>query len=97
VGAAARDVDDVARRRGDPFVVDVDRELAALDAVDLGRLVAVQGGRSATRRQPDLDGEEGAVRLGARDAEGEVVGTDRPPLATRPRTWRSCSASRSAR
>ena len=35
VGAAAGDVDDRAGRRGDAVVLDVDRQLAALDAVDL--------------------------------------------------------------
>ena len=63
-------------RGGDAVVLDVDRQLAALDAVDLGGRVAVQGGRAATRREADLDGEQGALRLRAGDAEGELVGAD---------------------
>jgi hypothetical protein len=61
VRAAAGDADDRARPRGDAVVLHVDRQLAALDAVDLGRRVAMEGGRAAARRQPDLDGKQRAV------------------------------------
>jgi hypothetical protein len=74
--AAAGNADDRARPCLDALVLEVDRQRAALDAVDLGRRVAVQRRRAATRGQPDLDGEQGAVGLRAGGAEGELVGAD---------------------
>ena len=62
-------------------VLAVDRELAAVDAVELGRRVAVQPGRTAAGRHRDLDGEQRAARVGAGRAHDDLLGADADRLA----------------
>jgi hypothetical protein len=69
-------VHDGALRRVDALVAEVERELAALDAVQLGRRVAMQRGRAAAGRDDDLGRDHRAAAAFAVDVQGDLVAAD---------------------
>src|ERR1044072_787027 len=79
--ASAADRDDHAGPRDGSghapvSVLEVEGELALLDAEELEGGMAMQGGRPAARGQPGVVADDRAVARVAGDAEGDLVATD---------------------
>ena len=58
------------------LVLEVERKLAALHAVDLERAMAMEQRWSPTRGDPDVERQDRAVALIARDPQRELVSAD---------------------
>ena len=65
-----------ARSHASVLVLEVKRELAALHAVDLERAMAMEQRWSPTRGDPDVERQDRAVALIARDPQRELVSAD---------------------
>lgn len=63
-----------------PALLEIDRELTALDAVNLLWLVPVHHGRASAGGQRDLGGEQRPAALLARDSKGDLVAADPQPV-----------------